>query len=185
MAEVRVLGVDPGTRFLGWGIVEARGARMRSVAYGVLRARERDPLPRRLRVLARGLRQVIREHRPTEVAIEEAFHGRDARAALRLGEGRGMVLLLAAEADLPITGYANNVVKRAVAGGGRATKESVRQMVMRLLALPETPEPLDVSDALAMAICHVQRHGSPGGASGGLPPRVADAIRRARSADQR
>jgi crossover junction endodeoxyribonuclease RuvC len=181
----RILGIDPGTRFLGWGVVERRGTALVSLGHGVLRAREREPLPTRLRTLAAGLREVIATHEPTEVAIEDAFYGRDPRAALRLGEGRGMILLLAAEADLAITSYTNNVVKRAVAGGGRASKERVRHMVVRLLGLETAPEPLDVSDALAMAICHLQRHALPGLGDTGLAPRVADAIRRARAGDRR
>jgi crossover junction endodeoxyribonuclease RuvC len=177
---LRVLGVDPGTRLVGWAIVEARGPALRALGHGVLRADPRLPMAARLAGLCRGLREVIRAHAPAEAALEEAFHGRNARAALSLGEGRGAVLAVLGEAGLAVTGYANNVVKRAVAGGGRATKDRVQVMVVRTLGLGEEPETLDASDALALALCHHQRRGLAGRDGGGLPPRLAEAIRRAR-----
>lgn len=179
----RVIGLDPGTRFLGWGVVEAIGPQLRALGHGVLRASPRDVLPKRLVILARGLREVVAEHAPGEAAIEEAFHGRDARAALRLGEGRGALMLVVAEAGLPVTGYANNVVKLAVTGAGRASKERVRAMVVRLLALPEPPESLDASDALALALCHLQRSNLTATPAGGVPPRLAEAMKAARARD--
>ena len=133
----RVLGIDPGTRLLGWGVIEPRGRGYEVLGHGVLRADPREDLPTRLGVLAGGLRKVVEAHQPTEAAIEETFHGRSARAALSLGEGRGAAIVVVAEAGLPVTGYANNVVKRAVTGAGRAGKERVQAMVMRLLGLVE------------------------------------------------
>jgi len=177
---VRILGIDPGTRFMGWGVIEADGPRLIAHGHGVLKANPRSALPDRLAVIARGLREVIQTYHPEVAAVEEAFYGRDARATLRLGEGRGATLLVLSEAGLGITGYANNVVKRAVTGGGRATKERVRAMVVRMLGLAEVPESLDASDALAVALCHHQRTG-PGGLGGeGPSPRIQEAIRRAR-----
>lgn len=181
---LRVLGVDPGTRLVGWGVVDARGSRLTAVACGVLRAPASAPIERRLKVLAEGLRQVIAQHRPAEAALEEVFFGKDAQAAVRIGEGRGVALLVLAEAGLPVGHYANNVVKKAVTGAGRATKESVLAMLSRLLALPVAPETLDASDALALAVCHHQRRGAPTGPAG-LPPRVLSAIARARAEDSR
>jgi len=184
----RVLGIDPGTRLLGWGVVEQRGRAYVVLGHGVLRAKARDDLPTRLGVLSVGLREVVRTHQPTEAAIEETFHGRSARAALSLGEGRGAAIVVVAEAGLPVTGYANNVVKRAVTGAGRAGKERVQAMVMRLLGLAEQPETLDASDALALALCHLQQAGSGvlgGGSRGqtaaapGISPRIAAALRAA------
>ncbi|MHC5012414.1 MAG: crossover junction endodeoxyribonuclease RuvC [Planctomycetota bacterium] len=179
-ADRRVLGVDPGTRQLGWGVVEARGRAFRSLGHGVLRADAREDMATRLASLAKGLREVMARYAPSEAAIEEAFHGRNVQAALRLGEGRGAALLVLAEAGLPVSGYANNVVKRSVTGGGRATKERVRAMVIRLLGLDEAPETLDASDALALALCHHQRRAWPGGGTGGPSARIAEAVRRAR-----
>lgn len=174
----RVLGIDPGTHLLGWGVIEERGRALAVVGHGVLRADPRAALPVRLGTLARGLREVVARHRPTEAAIEETFHGRSARAALSLGEGRGAAIVVVAEAGIPVTGYANNVVKRAVTGAGRATKERVQAMLARLLDLGAVPETADASDALALALCHLQRPRLGGDAArAGLPPRIAAALR--------
>ncbi len=177
---MRILGIDPGTRFLGWAVIEAQGPQLKAHGYGVLKANPRSDLPLRLATIAGGLREVIDAHHPDVAAMEEAFYGRDARATLRLGEGRGAALLVLSEAGLPITGYANNVVKRAVTGGGRASKERVRAMVVRMLGLAEPPTSLDASDALAVALCHHQRSGLDGLGAGGPSPRIQEAIRRAR-----
>lgn len=176
---LRVLGVDPGTRLMGWGVVEGRAGAFRALAAGVLRAPDRGPIEQRLAHLARGLREVVRAHAPTEAALEEVFYGKDVRAAVRIGEGRGVALLVLAEAGIPVTGYANNVVKKSVTGGGRADKERVLVMLCRVLGLTGRPETLDASDALALALCHHQRRLIPGGATD-LPPRMAAAIAEAR-----
>ncbi len=182
----RVLGIDPGTRLLGWGVIEKRGRSYLVLGHGVLRASPKQDLPTRLGVLSKALREVVALHRPAEAAIEETFHGRSARAALSLGEGRGAAIVVVAEAGVPVTGYANNVVKRAVTGAGRASKERVQAMVMRLLGLTEAPETLDASDALALALCHLQRAAWGGAADGGgLPPRVAAAIKAAEGGRRR
>lgn len=176
---LRVLGVDPGTRLMGWGIVDGRGSHFAAVAHGVLRARADLPIAERLKLLAAGLRRVIAEHAPCEAALEEVFYGKDVRAAVRIGEGRGAALVVLAEAGIPVTGYANNVVKKAVSGGGRAQKERVLAMLTRILGLKESPETLDASDALALALCHHQRRGIARDA-GGIAPRMAAAISLAR-----
>lgn len=157
---------------------------MRSLGHGALRARAADPTAQRLTQLADQLRHLIERFKPQEAALEEAFYGKDARAAQRIGEARGAVLLVLTQAGVPVHHYANNVVKKAVTGAGRASKEQVRSMVVRLLALAEPPQPLDASDALGLAICHHQRRGLPAG-PGGLPPRVAAAIRAARAPQRR
>jgi crossover junction endodeoxyribonuclease RuvC len=156
-----VLGVDPGTHACGWGVVTSEpGGRLRAVAAGVVRARERDPIETRLRVVARGLREVVERHRPSEAALEEVFYGRDVRAAVRIGEGRGAALVVLAEAGIPVRGYANNSVKRSVTGSGRAGKTRVLAMVRAILgdvaglADGARGPALDASDALALAICH-------------------------------
>jgi crossover junction endodeoxyribonuclease RuvC len=179
---LRVLGVDPGTRLMGWGVVDAQGTRLTAVAAGVLRASPRDPIELRLAALAQGLRAVIAEHLPAEAALEEVFFGRDAQAAVRIGEGRGAALLVLAQAGLPVGHYANNVVKKAVTGRGRATKERVLAMLVRLLGIPAAPETLDASDALALAVCHHQRRGA-AQAGAGVTPRILEAIARARAED--
>ena len=175
---IRILGLDPGTRLVGWGVVEASGSRVRCLGHGVLRAPAGGRIEDRLARLAAGLREIVAAHAPAEAAIEEAFYGRDAAAAQRLGEGRGALLLTLADAGLAVEHYANNVVKKAVTGNGRASKEHVQAMLVRILALEEAPETFDASDALAIALCHHQRRGLPGDA-GGLPPRVAEALKKA------
>jgi len=175
----RVLGLDPGTVAVGWAVVEGRGGRRIALGHGTLRADAKLPIARRLALLAAGLREVLATHRPNEAAIEEAFYGRDARAAQRLGEARGALLLVLAEADLEVTGYANNVVKKAVTGVGRASKAQVATMVTRVLGLATPPESFDAADALALALCHHQRPDLPG--STGVPPRLAAAIAAAKA----
>jgi crossover junction endodeoxyribonuclease RuvC len=184
-SPVRVLGIDPGTRVLGWGVVESRGRGFACLGHGVVRPRRQDPMPLRLAAIAVELRAIIARHAPAEAAMEEAFHGRDARAALRLGEGRGAILLVLAEAGLPVTGYANNVVKRAVTGAGRAAKEHVAAVVSRLLALDVPPATLDATDALALGLCHLQRGAQAGLEATGPSERVRQAVKRAREADRR
>jgi crossover junction endodeoxyribonuclease RuvC len=191
---VRVLGIDPGTHVCGWGVVRREGSTLRAEAYGVVRAPGNAPIERRLAAVSRGIAEVVARFRPTEAAIEEVFYGRDVRAAVRIGEGRGAALVALAEAGLPVSGYANNVVKRSVAGAGRADKVRVRTMVRALLALGAIDGPLDASDALALAICHHHQRGAAGAGSGGvlaprgvpagrLHPRVESAIRAMRAAE--
>jgi crossover junction endodeoxyribonuclease RuvC len=175
---LRILGLDPGTRVVGWAVLETRGSAARALGHGTLRAAAAWPTARRLATLAAGLREVLARFRPHEAAIEAAFYGKDARAAQRIGEGRGALLLVLAEAGLPVRDYANNVVKQAVTGAGRAAKEQVQAMVCRVLGLDRAPSELDASDALAVALCHHHRRGLPDGAAG-LPPRVREALERA------
>ena len=173
-----LLGIDPGTRVVGWGLIAKNGSRLRCIGHGAFHAQARDPIEQRLVTIAAGLRDVLAKYGPAEAAMEEAFYGRDARAAQRIGEGRGAILLVLAEAGLSVANYANNVVKKAVCGAGRASKAQVHAMVRRVLALEKAPQTFDAADALAIAICHEQRRGLPRGA-GDLPPRVAEALRKA------
>jgi crossover junction endodeoxyribonuclease RuvC len=192
-SPVRVLGIDPGTHVCGWGVVLREGGTLRSEGYGVVRTPSDAPIERRLAAVRRGVAEVVARFRPTEGAIEEVFYGRDVRAAVRIGEGRGAALVALADAGIPVSGYANNVVKRSVAGAGRADKLRVRSMVRAILALGEIDGPLDASDALALAICHHHQRGAPGmhatgPARGGVPagrlhPRVEAAIRAMRAAE--
>ena len=178
-SSVRVLGIDPGSQVVGWAVVEhAADGRYQAHDFGALRAPKGAAAAKRLEVLCAGLDEVLAKHAPTEAAIEEAFHGRDASAALRIGEARGALLLTLSRGGLDPVGYTNNVVKKAVTGGGRATKDRVQTMVQRILSLESPPTPFDAADALAVAICHLQRRGHPG-AGGDLPPRLREALKRA------
>lgn len=153
---MRIFGIDPGTRVLGYGVIETAAARPRLLECGVLRAAARHDLPRRLADIARGLRPLLARVRPDAVAIERAFHGVNSAALIALGEGRGVALLCAAELDLPIHEYAPAEVKKAVTGRGGARKVQVAEMVRALLGCA-IEGGLDVTDALAIALCHQQR----------------------------
>lgn len=151
----RILGIDPGSRFCGYGVIDAGAAgvtRPRYVECGVLALGDGE-LPGRLAQLAADLREVIRELKPEAVALEAIFHGINAQSALRLGHARGVVMLVAAEAELRLAEYPPATVKRAVAGHGRAAKEEVQKMVRFLCGLRAAPQ-ADAADALAVAICH-------------------------------
>jgi crossover junction endodeoxyribonuclease RuvC len=154
---VRILGIDPGTLVVGYGVVEDDGVRLAALAYGVVRAPRRGEISSRLHAIHRELRSLIEGHRPDVVALERVFFGKSASAALRIGEGRGVVLLTASIHGVPVSEYAPAEVKRSVAGSGAAAKDQVQEMVRRILSLEELPEPADAADALALCICHSSR----------------------------
>jgi crossover junction endodeoxyribonuclease RuvC len=154
---MRVLGIDPGSRYCGFGIVEdAGGTRVRHLAHGVLALGDEQPIEERLRRLHEGLSREIAAHRPDMVAVEEVFHARNARSALVLGQARGVALLAAAQSGATIRSFAPSVIKMAVTGSGRAEKEQVGRMVSVLLGIAVEGR-LDASDALAAAICGILR----------------------------
>ena len=164
---MRILGVDPGSAHTGYGCIDASGGRHRVVARGALSPPAGGAFPEKLRAIHDGLAALLAEHRPETVAVEDLFHARNARSALKLGHVRGVVLLAAAEAGLPVAEYAPAEVKRAVVGYGRAEKRQVQQMVSLLLGLDPPPARLDVTDALAVAVCHAH---SMRPETGGRPP---------------
>lgn len=156
MEEVtRILGIDPGTRFVGYGVIERRGNALTWLDSGCIRA-EGDTIAVRLVTIYRGLRQVIACHSPQAAAVETVFTGNNPKTAIAIGEGRGVALLSAAEQGLSVQGYEPALVKRAVAGNGRADKDQVRGMVRVLLQLPRLPATDHESDALALAITHAR-----------------------------
>lgn len=161
-AAVRILGIDPGSRFTGWGIVEARGMRLTHIASGCIRTGE-GVLPPRLRLIHEGLAAVIAEHRPAEYAVEEVFVRVNVGTALILGQARGVAVLAGAVAGLPFAEYAPAQIKRALVGNGRAEKSQVQHMVKLLLGLQAdvaTALTADAADALAIAICHAHVRGT-------------------------
>jgi len=149
---VRILGVDPGTRATGFGVVDVEGSVLRCVAHGVIRPRA-DSLALRLRAIQIELQAVISEHRPDAAAVENVFAFRNVRSALTLGHARGVALAALAHGELDAGEYSPSQVKAAVVGYGAASKSQVQLMVQRLLGLSEAPRP-DAADALAIAICH-------------------------------
>jgi len=151
-APLRILGVDPGSRITGYGLVEVQGSRSRCLAQGVIKLPEQALEQRLLRLLT-GLRELIAEYRPDEVAMEQVFVRRNVASALVLGQARGAALCAVAEAGLPLHEYAPASIKLAVAGNGRAEKPQIQRMVKVLLNLPAAPAE-DAADALACALCH-------------------------------
>jgi crossover junction endodeoxyribonuclease RuvC len=150
-----VLGLDPGTRHFGWGVVERKGTRLFHIAHGIAHTDERTDIATRLVVIERALVEVVRAHAPLEASVEALFFAKDAQAAAKLGHARGVALLVCARAGLPVHEYAPARVKLAIAGNGRAEKAQVAQMVRVVLGLPAPPE-ADAADALAVAIAHLQ-----------------------------
>ncbi|HEX3772377.1 MAG TPA: crossover junction endodeoxyribonuclease RuvC [Polyangiaceae bacterium] len=162
-----VLGLDPGTRHFGWGVVERRGTRLLHVAHGIAHADEKTSIAMRLVTIEAQLVDVVREHAPDEASVEALFFAKDASAAAKLGHARGVALLVCARAGVAIYEYAPARVKLAVAGNGRAEKSQVAQMVRVVLGLAVAPK-ADAADALALAIAHLQHVRLPAP----LPPRA-------------
>lgn len=155
-AFMRVLGIDCGTEFTGFGVVErSHNGELCFINAGAIRLSKKESLGLRLDHVHRSLCALLDEHKPDVVAIEEVFYSVNAKSALKLGQVRGVAMLAAAQAGLPISEYAPLSIKSAVVGYGLADKNQVQQMVMRLLKLSEAPEPSDAADALAIAICHL------------------------------
>ncbi|MDI6895435.1 MAG: crossover junction endodeoxyribonuclease RuvC [Bacillota bacterium] len=150
---MRVLGIDPGTAALGYGVVEEREGALACAGYGCLHTPAGIPLAERLLRLYRSLQQVVREYVPSAVAVEEIFFCRNQRSAFAVGQARAVALLAAAEAGLPVYEYSPLQVKMAVVGYGRATKTQVQDMVARGLGLESHPRPQDAADALGVAVC--------------------------------
>ena len=161
---LRILGIDPGLRITGFGLIEKAGSRLAYLGSGCVRAPEDGSLPLRLKAILDGLREVIAEYRPQEVAVEIVFVNVNPQSTLLLGQARGAAICAAVDADLPVAEYTALQVKKAVVGNGHAAKEQVQHMVRRLLVLPGDPS-ADAADALACAICHA--HGGQG--LGALP----------------
>jgi crossover junction endodeoxyribonuclease RuvC len=152
-----VLGIDPGTASTGYGVVAQRGGRLLALDGGVIATPAGDPLQRRLAAIHLRVGELIEEHAPEAVAVEDLYFGANAHSALAVGQARGVVLLAAGQHGLPVGSYTPQQVKGAVCGSGRAAKTQVQEMVQRLLSLAEPPRPDHAADALAVAICHVNR----------------------------
>jgi crossover junction endodeoxyribonuclease RuvC len=153
---MRVLGVDCGTEYTGFGVVELRpDETLVCLTCGAIKLSPGEPMPRRLAIIFERLGIIIQEHQPDNVAIEDVFYALNVKSALKLGQVRGVAMLAASSAGLQVTEYSPLSIKSAVVGYGRAEKPQVQHMVTRLLNLSEIPEPPDAADALAIAICHL------------------------------
>ncbi len=152
--RMRVLGIDPGSVTTGWGVVEFQDRKFTHIANGSVKTKSKTPLPERLGTIFQDLSRVIEEHHPTIAAIEEVFVSKNIQSALKLGHARGVAIAAANHAKLPVHEYSALQVKKSVVGYGRAEKNQVQEMVKILLSLPK-PAQEDASDALAVAMCHI------------------------------
>jgi crossover junction endodeoxyribonuclease RuvC len=152
VAAVRILGIDPGLRVTGFGLIQRNGQKLAYITSGVIRTPDAD-LPQRLKAILDNLSEVIAQHQPVQVAVEKVFVNVNPQSTLLLGQARGAAICAAVACGLPVSEYTALQVKQAVVGNGHAAKEQVQAMVRRLLALPGDPS-ADAADALACAICH-------------------------------
>lgn len=156
---MRVLGIDCGTEYTGYGVVDQHAnGRLEFVVAGAIHLPKREPMPKRLATVFTELSHLIFTNSPQMVAIEEVFYSVNAKSALKLGQVRGVAMLAASSAGLEIAEYSPLSIKSAVVGYGRAEKVQVQHMVAHLLRLAEPPQPADAADALAIAICHLHTH---------------------------
>ncbi|MEP4032642.1 crossover junction endodeoxyribonuclease RuvC [Roseibium polysiphoniae] len=156
---IRVLGIDPGLRRMGWGVIEAIGNRLTFIASGTVTSNNKQDLAERLVQLHDGLSRIVELQAPMEAAVELTFVNKDAGATLKLGQARGVALLVPALAGLHVSEYAPNLVKKTVVGTGHAAKDQIRAMV-KVLMPRATFDTDDAADALAIAICHAHHRGS-------------------------
>src|SRR6266550_281955 len=156
---MRVLGIDPGSETTGWGVIESDGRHYRLVDCGTIKASSRQKFPTRLLEISIGIEEVIARHSPDACAIEDGFLATNVKVTLKLGQVRGVAMLVAERAALDVHEYSPRLVKQTVVGHGNAEKFQVQQMVKTLLSLKSVPEPHDAADALAVAICHFHHTG--------------------------
>lgn len=153
---MRILGLDPGTATVGYGIVEEDDGQVVAVDFGVITTSPDDATGRRLQIIYQELDQLLARYRPDAAAIEEVFFGRNITTAISVGQARGVLLLALANAGIPVAEYSPPKIKEAVSGYGKASKEQVQFMVQNMLALDEIPHPDDAADGLAVALTHYQ-----------------------------
>jgi crossover junction endodeoxyribonuclease RuvC len=156
---MRVLGIDPGSETLGWGVVEGSGLKYSLVDYGTVRSNPRQAFSKRLHNVYRGVEEIFEKFRPELLSIEEAFYAVNVGVALKLGQVRGVMLLLAEQRGVEIAEYSPRLIKQTVVGYGNAEKHQVQEMVRLLLKMKTAPTPHDAADALAIAICHFHHAG--------------------------
>ena len=159
MSVPRILGIDPGLRITGFGVIEKHGTHLHYITSGCIKSSDQDSLPARLKTLFSGVREVVATYQPNQSAIEKVFVNVNPQSTLLLGQARGAAISALVDADLSVAEYTALQIKQAVVGQGKAAKEQVQAMVLRLLALPAPPA-ADAADALACAICHA--HGGQG-----------------------
>ena len=161
--DLVILGIDPGSTVTGYGIIKdnhnktSRSNSTTLIDYGTIKVSSKKPLPLRLKEIYSGIMEIITQRKPDELALEKAFYGKNARSALVMGEIRGVALLAGAQAKILIAEYSPREIKSSVVGTGAASKMQVQYMVKNILKLKNLPEPMDASDALAIALCHLNK----------------------------
>ncbi len=151
---MRVLGIDPGSETLGWGVVEGSGLKYSLVDFGTVKSSPREQFSKRLLKISDGIEAVIAKYQPDVISVEEAFYATNVKVALKLGQVRGVVLLIGEKSNLEISEFSPRLIKQTVVGYGNAEKHQVQEMVRLLLKMKTVPQPHDAADALAIAICH-------------------------------
>ncbi len=155
---MRIMGIDPGTRVVGYALIDAEGSSVLALDYGAVRIKPKMSFSERLRYIYEELSKIIEKHRPDEVATEEIFYHKSVPSAIKIGEGRGVAILAAAMKDLPVHVYPSTMIKKSATGNGHASKEQVQEMVRKIFCLESVPKPADAADALAIALCHAHRN---------------------------
>jgi crossover junction endodeoxyribonuclease RuvC len=151
---MRILGVDPGTIFTGYGIIDFDNNELKYISAGVIKISVTKEMPPRLQTIYNDLSKLIKQYRPDEFALESSFFGKNVQSALKIGYARGVAMLVAIHNDLPIKEYSPREIKKSVVGNGASSKEQVQYMIKKLLAIRKSKMKFDESDALAAAICH-------------------------------
>ena len=154
---MRVLGVDPGLGITGFSIMDTKRNQIHLSAYGTIKPKPKDSLPKRLNYLFEEMNKILDQFSPDVMAIEDAFYSKNVKSAMTLGQARGSLILAAAQADISVHEFAPRKVKMSVCGNGAASKEQVSYMVTQILKLKEPPKPLDVSDAMAVGLCFINQ----------------------------
>ncbi|MBT3946281.1 MAG: crossover junction endodeoxyribonuclease RuvC [Candidatus Marinimicrobia bacterium] len=154
---MRILGIDPGLGITGFSILDTKRNQTHFSAYGTIKPKTKDSLPKRLNYLFEEMNKILDQFSPDVMAIEDAFYSKNVKSAMTLGQARGSLILAAAQADIPVHEFAPRKVKMSVCGNGAASKEQVSYMVTQILKLKEPPKPLDVSDAMAVGLCYINQ----------------------------
>ena len=154
---MRVLSIDPGLGITGFSILDFNGKKTHLSAYGTIKPKPNDTLPKRLNYLFEELNKILDQFKPDVMAIEDAFYSKNVKSAMRLGQARGSLILAAAQANISVHEFAPRKVKMSVCGNGAASKEQVSYMVTQILKLNEPPKPMDITDAMAVGICYLNQ----------------------------
>jgi len=154
---MRVLSIDPGIGITGFSIIDSNMQKSSLSAYGTIKPKPKDSLPKRLNYLFEEVNKILDQFSPDVLAVEDTFYSKNVKSAMILGQARGSIILAAAQADIPIHEFAPRKVKLSVCGNGAASKEQVSYMVTKILGLKEPPKPLDISDAMAVGLCYINQ----------------------------